>query len=130
MSCRASSSSCMRDRRATTGDAAAAVSFLVDKSAKVFIAGHRIMVGSVVHRKLDSLGFTNIVVRTRAELDLACLLRRRAAALRDPGGGEHRRRPRRLRCTSGVPNGEPPHHCQRRGRRPPLRLRTQSACPR
>uniref|UniRef100_A0A0E0GAH4 NAD-dependent epimerase/dehydratase domain-containing protein n=1 Tax=Oryza nivara TaxID=4536 RepID=A0A0E0GAH4_ORYNI len=48
----------MRDRRATTGDAAAAVSFLVDKSAKVFIAGHRIMVGSAVHRKLDSLGST------------------------------------------------------------------------
>ncbi|EAZ01911.1 hypothetical protein OsI_23937 [Oryza sativa Indica Group] len=62
---------------AKAGDAdgdgdAAAVSFLGDKSAKVFIAGHRGMVGSAVHRKLDALGFTNVVVRTRAELDLAC----------------------------------------------------------
>jgi GDP-L-fucose synthase len=45
-------------------------SFLADKSAKVFIAGHRGMVGSAVHRHLAALGFTNIVGRTRAELDL------------------------------------------------------------
>ncbi|XP_040381434.1 putative GDP-L-fucose synthase 2 [Oryza brachyantha] len=49
-----------------------AVSFLADKSAKVFVAGHRGMVGSAVHRKLAALGFTNVFVRTRAELDLAC----------------------------------------------------------
>ncbi|GJM97821.1 hypothetical protein PR202_ga14777 [Eleusine coracana subsp. coracana] len=45
-------------------------SFLSDKSAKVFVAGHRGMLGSAVHRRLSALGFTNIAVCTRAELDL------------------------------------------------------------
>lgn len=47
-------------------------SFLADKSAKVFLAGHKGMLGSAVHRRLTSLGFTDIVGRTRAELDLTC----------------------------------------------------------
>ncbi|OEL14076.1 hypothetical protein BAE44_0024907 [Dichanthelium oligosanthes] len=47
-------------------------SFLADKSAKVFIAGHKGMLGSAVHRRLTALGFTNVVGRTRAELDLTC----------------------------------------------------------
>jgi GDP-L-fucose synthase len=37
---------------------------------KIYIAGHRGMVGSAMHRKLVKEGFTNIVVRTSAELDL------------------------------------------------------------
>ncbi|KAL6603732.1 hypothetical protein ACP70R_044093 [Stipagrostis hirtigluma subsp. patula] len=48
------------------------VSFLADTSAKVFVAGHSGMVGSAVHRRLAALGFTNIVGRTHAELDLTC----------------------------------------------------------
>lgn len=48
------------------------MSFLSDKSAKTFVAGHRGMIGTAVHRKLAALGFTSIVVRTRAELDLTC----------------------------------------------------------
>ncbi|KAG2607626.1 putative GDP-L-fucose synthase 2 [Panicum virgatum] len=47
-------------------------SFLADKSAKVFLAGHKGMLGSAVHRRLAALGFTNVVGRTRAELDLTC----------------------------------------------------------
>ncbi|CAN6193887.1 unnamed protein product [Urochloa humidicola] len=47
-------------------------SFLTDKSAKIFLAGHKGMLGSAVHRRLTALGFTNIVGRTRAELDLTC----------------------------------------------------------
>ncbi|CAN6200931.1 unnamed protein product [Urochloa humidicola] len=47
-------------------------SFLADKSAKIFLAGHRGMLGSAVHRRLTALGFTNVVGRTRAELDLTC----------------------------------------------------------
>ena len=43
---------------------------LMNKDAKIFIAGHRGMVGSAIHRKLTSLGYTNIVTRTSAELDL------------------------------------------------------------
>lgn len=40
------------------------------KDAKIYIAGHRGMVGSAIHRKLISEGFTNIIVRTSSELDL------------------------------------------------------------
>lgn len=43
---------------------------LMNKEAKIFIAGHRGMVGSAIHRKLTSLGYTNIVTRTSLELDL------------------------------------------------------------
>jgi GDP-L-fucose synthase len=42
----------------------------VEKSAKIYIAGHRGMVGSAIHRKLTTEGFTNIVVRTSSQLDL------------------------------------------------------------
>ncbi|CAL9060786.1 unnamed protein product, partial [Musa banksii] len=45
-------------------------SFLSDTSAKVFVAGHRGLVGSAIHRKLLALGFTNLLIRTHAELDL------------------------------------------------------------
>ncbi|KQM79023.1 GDP-fucose synthetase [Pedobacter sp. Leaf216] len=41
-----------------------------DKNAKVYIAGHRGMVGSAILRKLQKKGFTNLVFRTSAELDL------------------------------------------------------------
>jgi GDP-L-fucose synthase len=43
---------------------------LMNKDAKIFIAGHRGMVGSAIHRKLTSLGYLNIVTRTSVELDL------------------------------------------------------------
>lgn len=39
-------------------------------SAKIFVAGHRGLVGSAIVRNLNSRGFTNIVGRPRAELDL------------------------------------------------------------
>src|ERR1044071_2237915 len=39
-------------------------------NSKVFVAGHRGMVGSAIVRKLESEGFTNIVTRTSSELDL------------------------------------------------------------
>lgn len=38
--------------------------------APVYIAGHRGLVGSAIHRELDRLGYSNIVTRTRSELDL------------------------------------------------------------
>ncbi|CAN6458609.1 unnamed protein product [Victoria cruziana] len=46
------------------------VSFLGDKSAKIFVAGHRGLVGSAIVRKLLELGFQNLVLRTHGELDL------------------------------------------------------------
>jgi GDP-L-fucose synthase len=42
----------------------------VEKDAKIYIAGHRGMVGSAIHRKLSELGYNNIVTRTSSELDL------------------------------------------------------------
>jgi len=42
----------------------------MEKSAKIYIAGHRGMVGSAIHRKLVEEGFTNFVFRTSSELDL------------------------------------------------------------
>ena len=42
----------------------------MEKDAKIYIAGHRGMVGSAIHRKLSELGYNNIVTRTSSELDL------------------------------------------------------------
>lgn len=42
----------------------------MEKTAKIYIAGHRGMVGSAIYRKLIESGYQNIVVRTSSELDL------------------------------------------------------------
>ena len=42
----------------------------MEKSAKIFVAGHRGMVGSAIVRKLQAEGYTNLVLRTSSELDL------------------------------------------------------------
>ncbi|WIB11821.1 GDP-L-fucose synthase [Curtobacterium sp. MCPF17_052] len=42
----------------------------LDRSGRVYVAGHRGLVGSAVWRKLEAEGFTNLVGRTSAELDL------------------------------------------------------------
>ena len=42
----------------------------MEKDSKVYIAGHRGMVGSAIHRKLKELGFNNIITRTSEQLDL------------------------------------------------------------
>jgi len=42
----------------------------MNKEAKIYIAGHRGMVGSAIARKLSALGYTNLITRTHAELDL------------------------------------------------------------
>ncbi|MFI5158063.1 MAG: GDP-L-fucose synthase family protein [Sphingobacteriales bacterium] len=42
----------------------------MDKQAKIYIAGHKGMVGSAIYRKLVKEGFTNLVTRSSSELDL------------------------------------------------------------
>ena len=42
----------------------------MEKSSKIYIAGHRGMVGSAIVRRLEENGYTNIIYRTSAELDL------------------------------------------------------------
>jgi GDP-L-fucose synthase len=39
-------------------------------SSKIFVAGHRGLVGSAIVRRLQQLGYTNLLLRTRAETDL------------------------------------------------------------
>lgn len=42
----------------------------MDKNAKIYIAGHRGLVGSAIVRNLQAAGHTNLLLRTHAELDL------------------------------------------------------------
>ncbi len=42
----------------------------MEKSAKIYVAGHRGLVGSAIVRRLRAAGFENLLLRTHAELDL------------------------------------------------------------
>ncbi|HWK99081.1 MAG TPA: GDP-L-fucose synthase [Parapedobacter sp.] len=42
----------------------------MEKDKKIYVAGHRGMVGSAIRRKLNTLGFDNLLLRTSDELDL------------------------------------------------------------
>lgn len=42
----------------------------MDKNSKIYVAGHRGMVGSAIVRTLTKQGYTNIITRTRQDLDL------------------------------------------------------------
>lgn len=43
---------------------------MLDKNDKIYVAGHRGLVGSAIMANLRSRGFTNVIGRTHAELDL------------------------------------------------------------
>ena len=43
---------------------------MIDKSAKIYVAGHRGLVGSAIWNNLLGRGYTNLIGRTHAELDL------------------------------------------------------------
>ena len=43
---------------------------MMDKDARIFVAGHKGMVGSAIVRELERQGYTNIITRTHKELDL------------------------------------------------------------
>ena len=45
---------------------------MMEKTAKVFVAGHRGLVGSAISRQLRSNGYERLLERTHAELDLTC----------------------------------------------------------
>ena len=42
----------------------------MEKQARIYVAGHRGMVGSALVRKLQAEGYENIITRTSSELDL------------------------------------------------------------
>jgi GDP-L-fucose synthase len=46
------------------------VSGMAERAARVYVAGHRGLVGGAIHRALQRHGFSNVIVRTHAELDL------------------------------------------------------------
>lgn len=43
---------------------------MMERSARIYVAGHRGLVGSALVRRLEQGGYANILVRTHAELDL------------------------------------------------------------
>ena len=43
---------------------------MMEKTDKIYVAGHRGLVGSAIVRNLESKGYTNIIGRTHRELDL------------------------------------------------------------
>ena len=43
----------------------------MDKNSKIFVAGHRGLVGSAIVKNLADKGFKNLVLRTREQLDLS-----------------------------------------------------------
>src|SRR6266513_2391053 len=46
------------------------ISRVMNKTEKIFVAGHRGMVGSALTRALETAGFTNLIKRDRSQLDL------------------------------------------------------------
>ena len=46
------------------------IKIMMEKDSKIYVAGHRGMVGSAIVRELERQGYTNIIVRTHKELDL------------------------------------------------------------
>jgi len=44
--------------------------FKMEKSSKIFVAGHRGLVGSAIVRKLQKEGYTNLILKGREEVDL------------------------------------------------------------
>ena len=43
---------------------------MIDKTSKIYIAGHRGLVGSAILKNLQNKGYTNFILKTHAELDL------------------------------------------------------------
>ena len=42
----------------------------MDKQAKIYIAGHKGMVGSAIWKNMESRGFTNLIGRDSSKVDL------------------------------------------------------------
>ena len=83
------------------------------KSKTIFVAGHRGLAGGAILRELQAHGYTNLVTRTRAEVDLQqreavrAFFRGSASAGRGGRGGEGRRDQGEQRFPRRVPAREP-----------------------
>ena len=54
---------------------------MMEKDAKIYIAGHRGMVGSAIVRELERQGYTNLITRTHKELNLRHFLPRKSQTM-------------------------------------------------
>ncbi len=96
----------------------------MDKNAKIYIAGHRGLVGSALVRNLRAHGYNNILTRTHAELDLTHKEATEALIAEEKpeyvflGGSEGRRHPRQQRLSGGVHPFQSRHPDQHHQRRP------------
>ena len=43
---------------------------MINKKSRIYIAGHKGLVGSAILRKLISKGYKNVILRTKKQLDL------------------------------------------------------------
>lgn len=43
---------------------------MINRNSKIFIAGHKGLVGSAIYRKLKSKGYSNLLIADRTKLDL------------------------------------------------------------
>ena len=43
---------------------------MIKKNSKIYVAGHRGLIGSAILRKLKALNYTNVIFRTKKQLDL------------------------------------------------------------
>ena len=43
---------------------------MMDKNARIYVAGHKGMVGSAIVRELERQGYHNLILRSHRELDL------------------------------------------------------------
>lgn len=44
----------------------------MEKTSRIFVAGHRGLVGGAIYRNLQARGYSNLLTRTHSELDLCC----------------------------------------------------------
>ena len=61
---------CRRGTRSTPGAGFMAKELRLSQASRVFVAGHRGLVGSAIVRRLETLGCRNVLVRSHSELDL------------------------------------------------------------
>ena len=75
---------------------------MMEKNAKIYVAGHRGMVGSAIVRELQRQGYTNIITRTDKAGCSRRILCTGEAGVCIPGCCEGRRHCGKPECTGGL----------------------------
>ena len=91
----------------------------MNPDSRIFVAGHRGLVGSAIVRRLEREGYRNLLLRAAIELDLRDqtaverIFCTRTARICVPGRGQSRRHPRQRHVSRGVPPRQSAHRGQR-----------------